>query len=122
MSMLARLRRAARCPSAVPGYKPCSASAVSTAQTAVSPTCADRRSIETAATPAPYNGSIQPNADAEFPAQRDRYHLYVAYNCPFASRTLAARNLKGLQDVVSLSVAHPIFQKTKPNDDSDTHR
>ncbi|KAF1325717.1 Glutathione s-transferase, partial [Globisporangium splendens] len=70
---------------------------------------------------APYRHYIQPEADAEFPAEAGRYHLYVTYSCPFACRALAARNLKGLQDVIGLSVAHPIFQKTKPNDDSDDH-
>ncbi|KAF1327286.1 Glutathione s-transferase, partial [Globisporangium splendens] len=71
---------------------------------------------------APYRHYIQPEADAEFPAEAGRYHLYITYSCPFACRALAARNLKGLQDVVGLSVAHPIFQKTKPNDDSDDHK
>ena len=32
-----------------------------------------------------------------------RYHLYVAMICPWACRTLMARTLKGLQDVVSVS-------------------
>ncbi|RLN58936.1 hypothetical protein BBJ29_000159 [Phytophthora kernoviae] len=70
----------------------------------------------------PYNFSIEPNADAKFPTEKGRYHLYVTYSCPFACRALAARNLKGLEDVIGLSVAHPIFQKTKPNDDADTHK
>ncbi|GAB9473565.1 Glutathione s-transferase [Globisporangium polare] len=65
---------------------------------------------------------VQPEADAEFPAEKGRYHLYVTYSCPFACRALTARNLKGLQDVVSLSVAHPIFQKTRPDDASDDHK
>ncbi|KAG7395033.1 hypothetical protein PHYBOEH_004360 [Phytophthora boehmeriae] len=74
-----------------------------------------------AAQPAPYDFYIEPNADAKFPAEKGRYHLYVAYTCPFACRALAARNLKGLEDVIGLSVAHPIHQKTKPDDDNDTH-
>uniref|UniRef100_K3X532 GST C-terminal domain-containing protein n=1 Tax=Globisporangium ultimum (strain ATCC 200006 / CBS 805.95 / DAOM BR144) TaxID=431595 RepID=K3X532_GLOUD len=69
----------------------------------------------------PYRHYIQPEADADFPAEAGRYHLYVTYSCPFACRALAARNLKGLQDVIGLSVAHPIFQKTKPDDASDDH-
>jgi putative glutathione S-transferase len=73
-------------------------------------------------TPAPYRSYIQPEAEAEFPAAKNRYHLYVSYACPFASRALVARNLKGLEDVISISVAHPIFQKTKPGDESDSHR
>lgn len=35
-----------------------------------------------------------------------RYHLYVAWACPWACRTLAVRNLKGLQDVIGFSVVH----------------
>jgi putative glutathione S-transferase len=80
-----------------------------------------RRFTMAAAAPAPYRSYIQPEADAEFPAEAGRYHLYVAYACPFASRALSARNLKGLQDVISISVAAPIFQKTKPNDPEDSH-
>ncbi|NBZ88594.1 glutathione S-transferase family protein [Stagnihabitans tardus] len=36
-----------------------------------------------------------------------RYHLYVALICPWASRTLIARKLKGLEEVVSVSVLEP---------------
>ncbi|KAG6611536.1 Glutathione S-transferase [Phytophthora cinnamomi] len=74
-----------------------------------------------AAKPAPYDFQIEPSADAKFLAEKGRYHLYVAYSCPFASRSLAARNLLGLEDVIGLSVAHPVHQKTKPGDDSDSH-
>lgn len=42
-----------------------------------------------------------------FNAEAGRYHLYVAYICPWASRTLMARALKGLTDVVSVSVVNP---------------
>lgn len=38
-------------------------------------------------------------------AEAGRYHLYVAYNCPWAYRTLLFRKLKGLDDVISLSIA-----------------
>lgn len=48
-------------------------------------------------------------ADGEdgFKAEKDRYHLYVAYICPWASRTLMARAIKGLEDVISFSVVDP---------------
>ena len=42
-----------------------------------------------------------------FEAEAGRYHLYVALICPWASRTLIARKLKGLEDVVSLSIVEP---------------
>ncbi len=44
-------------------------------------------------------------------SQRLRYHLYVAYICPWASRTLIGRKLKGLEDVISVSVAEPLLGK-----------
>ncbi|KAL0576389.1 S-glutathionyl-(chloro)hydroquinone reductase, partial [Marasmius crinis-equi] len=39
----------------------------------------------------------------KFEPEKDRYHLYVAYVCPWANRTLIARNLKGLQDIICAS-------------------
>ncbi|HHH27696.1 MAG TPA: glutathione S-transferase family protein [Polyangiaceae bacterium] len=35
-----------------------------------------------------------------------RYHLYVSYACPWACRTLMVRAMKGLEDVISVSVVH----------------
>ncbi|CAO2649347.1 Nn.00g067320.m01.CDS01 [Neocucurbitaria sp. VM-36] len=37
-----------------------------------------------------------------FPAERDRYVLYVNHVCPWAHRAIIARALKGLEDVVQL--------------------
>lgn len=45
--------------------------------------------------------------DGGFVAEPDRYHLYVALICPWASRTLIARKLKGLEAVISVSVVEP---------------
>lgn len=45
--------------------------------------------------------------ETRFVAEKDRYHLYVAYICPWASRTLMARKLKGLEEVISVSVVEP---------------
>lgn len=53
------------------------------------------------------DGSAGPTGVGGFAAEAGRYHLYVALICPWASRTLIARTLKGLQDVVSLSVVEP---------------
>jgi len=36
-----------------------------------------------------------------------RHHLYVSYACPWAHRTIIVRRLKGLEDVVGMSVVHP---------------
>jgi len=52
---------------------------------------------------------ISPDPTAQFPAEAGRYHLWVAYGCPWASRTLAYRVLKGLEDVISFSAATSAF-------------
>lgn len=52
------------------------------------------------------DGSAGPTGTGGFKADRGRYHLYVSLACPWASRALIYRKLKGLQDLVSLSVTH----------------
>jgi putative glutathione S-transferase len=42
-----------------------------------------------------------------FPAEAGRYHLYAAWNCPWAHRALLMRAEKGLQGAVSVSYAKP---------------
>ncbi|HSD38133.1 MAG TPA: glutathione S-transferase family protein [Rhodocyclaceae bacterium] len=46
-----------------------------------------------------------------FQPEAGRYHLYVSLACPWAHRTLIARSLKGLQDLVSVSVVEPVMTK-----------
>ena len=60
--------------------------------------------------------------DSVYKPEKDRYHLYIAYACPWANRTLLARNMKGLQDVIGLSIVHPTWQVTKPEDPEDEHK
>ncbi len=55
------------------------------------------------------DGSPGPSGEAGFPAEPDRYHLYVSYACPWAHRTLIFRALKGLERVISVSVVHPLM-------------
>ncbi|MDJ0612702.1 MAG: glutathione S-transferase family protein [Rhizobiaceae bacterium] len=52
------------------------------------------------------DGSAGPSGEAGFKAEAGRYHLYVSLACPWAHRTLIFRALKGLEDMVSLSVVH----------------
>ncbi|ATX82609.1 putative glutathione S-transferase [Mariprofundus ferrinatatus] len=42
-----------------------------------------------------------------FPAEPDRYHLYVSMACPWAHRTLIFRKLKGLEDIIPVTVVDP---------------
>ncbi|MFZ1851471.1 MAG: glutathione S-transferase family protein [Nitrosomonas sp.] len=55
------------------------------------------------------NGEAGPSGNGGFKAEAHRYHLYVSLACPWASRTLIIRNLKGLQDFISLSVVNPVM-------------
>ena len=53
------------------------------------------------------DGAAGPSGEGGFPAEVGRYHLYVSYACPWAHRTLIFRKLKGLSDLIDVSVVHP---------------
>jgi putative glutathione S-transferase len=55
------------------------------------------------------DGRPGPTGQGGFPAEAGRYHLYVSLNCPWASRTLIARKLKGLDHVISVAVVEPFL-------------
>jgi len=44
--------------------------------------------------------------DQDFPAEASRYHLFVAWNCPWAHRALLIRAIMGLDDI-TVSYARP---------------
>lgn len=45
--------------------------------------------------------------DGPFRAATGRYHLFVAWNCPWAHRALLVRGVLGLEEAVSISIAKP---------------
>ena len=53
------------------------------------------------------HGSPGPSGTGGFPAEAGRYHLYVSHACPWAHRALIFRKLKGLEDLIGVSVVHP---------------
>ncbi|MCP1639927.1 putative glutathione S-transferase [Streptococcus gallinaceus] len=55
------------------------------------------------------DGSAGPTGVGGYQAEAGRYHLYVSLACPWASRTLMMRALKGLEDMISVSVVHPLM-------------
>lgn len=57
------------------------------------------------------DGSAGPHGLAGFKAEPNRYHLYVAYACPWAHRTLIFRKLKGLEAMIGVSVVNPIMRE-----------
>ncbi|MEC6748053.1 glutathione S-transferase family protein [Marinilactibacillus sp. XAAS-LB27] len=55
------------------------------------------------------DGSAGPTGEAGFKAEPNRYHLYVSLACPWASRALIMRSLKGLEDMISISVVNTLM-------------
>lgn len=52
------------------------------------------------------DGSAGPSGKGGFKAEANRYHLYVSMACPWAHRTLIFRKLKGLEEMISISVVN----------------
>ncbi|MDU0340695.1 glutathione S-transferase family protein [Bosea rubneri] len=52
------------------------------------------------------DGSPGPSGGGGFKAEAGRYLLYVSLACPWAHRTLIFRQLKGLADLIDVSVVH----------------
>lgn len=53
-----------------------------------------------------HDGEPGPTGEGGFKAEPGRYHLYVSRACPWAHRTTIMRELKGLQEIIGLSVTH----------------
>lgn len=53
------------------------------------------------------DGAPGPSGEGGFAAEPGRYHLYVSLACPWAHRTLIFRILKGLEDLIDVSVVNP---------------
>jgi putative glutathione S-transferase len=57
------------------------------------------------------DGSAGITGRGGFIAEAGRYHLYVSLACPWAHRTLIFRQLKGLEDLITISVFHPVMHE-----------
>lgn len=55
------------------------------------------------------DGSPGPSGEGGFKAEAGRYHLYVSLACPWAHRTLIMRAIKGLEEMISVSVVNPLM-------------
>ncbi len=51
---------------------------------------------------------VSADGRSDFPAQSGRYHLYVSLACPWAHRIIIARHLKGLEQVIGMTVVDPV--------------
>lgn len=52
------------------------------------------------------DGAAGSSGAAGFTAELDRYHLYISHACPWAHRTMIFRALKGLEDMIPVSVVN----------------
>lgn len=57
--------------------------------------------------PAAFRNVVSADGSSGFKADAGRYHLYVAYHCPWAWRTILYRRLKRLENVISMTIAIP---------------
>eukprot|EP00244_Chara_vulgaris_P004637 TRINITY_DN19242_c0_g1_i1.p1 TRINITY_DN19242_c0_g1~~TRINITY_DN19242_c0_g1_i1.p1 ORF type:complete len:343 (-),score=49.05 TRINITY_DN19242_c0_g1_i1:161-1189(-) len=63
-----------------------------------------------------FRNFITEDGSSGFPAVAGRYHLYISLACPWACRCYAFIVLKGLEDVIGLSVVKPKWEKTREGD------
>ncbi|CAH9076248.1 unnamed protein product [Cuscuta epithymum] len=68
-------------------------------------------------TPSNFRYTISRDPSSTFPAEAGRYHLYVSYACPWASRCLAYLKIKGLDKAISFTSVKPIWGRTKDTDE-----
>ncbi|CAN6671319.1 glutathione S-transferase omega-like 2 [Trichomonascus vanleenenianus] len=58
-----------------------------------------------------FRDSISREPGAKFPAEKGRYHLYIQWACPWASRVMIVRALKGLEDIITYDVVSPYLDE-----------
>lgn len=51
---------------------------------------------------------VSSDGSTSYAAEPGRYHLYISLACPWASRTFIVRKLKGLEEIIGMTIADPI--------------
>ncbi|KAK0578867.1 hypothetical protein LWI29_017505 [Acer saccharum] len=64
-----------------------------------------------------FRNFISRDLNSQFPAESGRYHLYISYACPWASRCLAYLKIKGLEKAITFTSVKPIWARTKESDE-----
>ena len=55
-----------------------------------------------------FRGWVSADGRSGYPAEPNRYHLYVSWACPWAHRTIIMRTLKKLEGVIGMTVVDPV--------------
>lgn len=58
-----------------------------------------------------FRHTVSPGSEHGFVPESGRYHLYLAYICPWACRTLIALRLKGLERHISVDIVNPTLTR-----------
>jgi putative glutathione S-transferase len=69
-----------------------------------------------------FRDTISNEEASRYPAEAGRYHLYVSLACPWAHRTLIFRQLKKLENIISVSVVKPEMLSNGWEFDSKEHK
>lgn len=87
---------------------------MATATTSLQEMSTDGEFKRTAST---FRNFISRDGSTGFPAVAGRYHLYISYACPWASRCYAFLKLKGLEEAIGLTVTKPKWERTREGED-----
>lgn len=68
-------------------------------------------------TPSTFRNFISKDKASQFPAEAGRYHLYISYACPWASRCLSYVMLKGLHKAITFTSVKAKWERTNENDE-----
>ncbi|MDH5667687.1 MAG: glutathione S-transferase family protein [Nitrospira sp.] len=55
-----------------------------------------------------FRGWVTADGRSGYPAEQNRYHLYVSWACPWAHRTIIVRKLKKLEGIIGMTVVDPV--------------
>ncbi|KAI3973904.1 hypothetical protein MKX01_030480 [Papaver californicum] len=66
--------------------------------------------------PSTFRNFVSRDPSSTFPPESGRYHLYISYACPWASRCLSYLKIKGLEKAISFSSVKPVWRRIKETD------
>lgn len=61
--------------------------------------------------PTQFRDRVTTDGTSGFKAEAGRYHLYISLGCPWAHRTALLWKLKGLENVIGLSIVDPVISE-----------